>query len=746
MNMSENSATLRIAEARSRDVGRGIVRMANKYMRALELEPGDYIEIMANKRTVYAQVWPAYSDDDDKDIIRMDGLLRQNLGLSIGDAVKVRKANLKPAQRVMMAPVGEAIRIDADYLKRAYLLGRAVWKGAAFEVPYYTGALRFMVTQVTPGPAAYVGVDTEVTVREEPVKEAEIAVSRVTWEDIGDLEEAKQKIRELVELPLRHPELFKYLGIDPPKGILLVGPPGTGKTLLAKAVATESNAYFASINGPEIMNKYYGESEARLRDIFDEAKKNSPAIIFIDEIDSIAPKREEVTGEVERRVVAQLLTLMDGLQERGQVVVIGATNRPDAVDPALRRPGRFDREITIGMPDKNARREILSVHTRNVPLCSEDDVKNNICDKSDLISLDELAEMTHGYTGADIAALVKEAAMARLRKSIDQKVIDLEQPEIPQNILEKIRISKQDFLDAMRYVQPTVLREIIVEMPEVKWDDIGGYDNVKQELRETVEWPIKYRSYFEELGVDPPRGILLFGPPGTGKTLLAKAVATESGSNFISVRGPEVFSKWFGESEKAIREIFKKARMAAPAVVFFDEIDSIAPARGMTMDTGAMDRIVAQLLAEMDSISRLDDIVIIGATNRPDMMDPALLRPGRFDRIVYIPPPDKEARFEILRVHTRNMPLAKDVDLEELANMLEGYSGADIEMLVREAGLIALRENENATSVEARHFLQAMKKVRASITPDMIKFYESWWDRIRQMVARTRGRAESLYV
>ncbi|MFP3307536.1 MAG: AAA family ATPase, partial [Thermocladium sp.] len=432
-----------------------------------------------------------------------------------------------------------------------------------------------------------------------------------------------------------------------------------------------------------------------------------------------------------------LLTLMDGLQERGQVVVIGATNRPDAVDPALRRPGRFDREITIGMPDKNARREILSVHTRNVPLCSEDDVKNNICDKSDLISLDELAEMTHGYTGADIAALVKEAAMARLRKSIDQKVIDLEQPEIPQNILEKIRISKQDFLDAMRYVQPTVLREIIVEMPEVKWDDIGGYDNVKQELRETVEWPIKYRSYFEELGVDPPRGILLFGPPGTGKTLLAKAVATESGSNFISVRGPEVLSKWFGESEKAIREIFKKARMAAPAVVFFDEIDSIAPARGLRVDSGATDRIVNQILAEMDGIVPLKNVVVIGATNRPDMMDPALLRPGRFDRIIYIPPPDKEARLAILKVHTRKIKMSNDVDLAKIAEKTEYYTGADIAALVKEAAMLALREAINnkephAREVTMRHFEEAMTRVQPSLTSEIVRHYEDMAKTLRR--------------
>ncbi|MFP3211383.1 MAG: AAA family ATPase, partial [Thermocladium sp.] len=429
-----------------------------------------------------------------------------------------------------------------------------------------------------------------------------------------------------------------------------------------------------------------------------------------------------------------LLTLMDGLQERGQVVVIGATNRPDAVDPALRRPGRFDREIWINPPDAKGRQEILQVHTRNMPLAKD-------------VDLAKLAEVTYGYTGADLAALSKEAAMKALRRALQQKIINPDDPStFTDDNLKRIQVSMQDFLSAMRETIPSALREIYIEVPKVRWSDIGGLAEAKQELQEMVEWPLKHPERFKKLGIKAPRGILLFGPPGTGKTLLAKAVATESGSNFISVRGPEVLSKWFGESEKAIREIFKKARMAAPAVVFFDEIDSIAPARGMTMDTGAMDRIVAQLLAEMDSISRLDDIVIIGATNRPDMMDPALLRPGRFDRIVYIPPPDKEARFEILRVHTRNMPLAKDVDLEELANMLEGYSGADIEMLVREAGLIALRENENATSVEARHFLQAMKKVRASITPDMIKFYESWWDRIRQMVARTRGRAESLYV
>ncbi|MFP3044761.1 MAG: CDC48 family AAA ATPase [Thermocladium sp.] len=725
---------LRVMEAKQKDAGKPIVRIDPIIMNEHDIEPGMVVEIRGKKVTA-AKVWYGLPEDEDKGIIRMNSIMRKNADVSVGDTVKVRRVDPKPAQLVKLAPVSMALSIDQNfeqYIKQK-LKDYVLMEGDLIQVTVLGQPLTFQAVQVKPSNVATIIDDeTQLKLLEKPVEN--IRVPRITWEDIGDLEEAKQKIRELVELPLRHPELFKYLGIDPPKGILLVGPPGTGKTLLAKAVATESNAYFASINGPEIMNKYYGESEARLRDIFDEAKKNSPAIIFIDEIDSIAPKREEVTGEVERRVVAQLLTLMDGLQERGQVVVIGATNRPDAVDPALRRPGRFDREIWINPPDAKGRQEILQVHTRNMPLAKD-------------VDLAKLAEVTYGYTGADLAALSKEAAMKALRRALQQKIINPDDPStFTDDNLKRIQVSMQDFLSAMRETIPSALREIYIEVPKVRWSDIGGLAEAKQELQEMVEWPLKHPERFKKLGIKAPRGILLFGPPGTGKTLLAKAVATESGSNFISVRGPEVLSKWFGESEKAIREIFKKARMAAPAVVFFDEIDSIAPARGMTMDTGAMDRIVAQLLAEMDSISRLDDIVIIGATNRPDMMDPALLRPGRFDRIVYIPPPDKEARFEILRVHTRNMPLAKDVDLEELANMLEGYSGADIEMLVREAGLIALRENENATSVEARHFLQAMKKVRASITPDMIKFYESWWDRIRQMVARTRGRAESLYV
>ena len=741
---SNSEVSLRVAEARTRDVGRLIVRIPQRYMRVLGIEPGEYVEIVGNKRSAYAQVWPAYTDDEDKDYIRMDGVLRQNAGVSIGDVVKVRRANLRSAQKVTIAPVGEYIRVDPDYLKRAYLLGKPVWKGSIIEIPYYTGSIRFMVTSVTPGPAAYVGIDTEVQVREEPVRETELAMPRVTWEDIGDLEEAKRKIRELIELPLRHPEIFKHLGIEPPKGVLLIGPPGVGKTLLAKAVASEANAYFISINGPEIMSKYYGESEAKLREIFEEAKKNAPAIIFIDEIDAIAPKREEVTGEVEKRVVAQLLTLMDGLQERGQVIVIGATNRPEAVDPALRRPGRFDREIYIGMPDKNARKEILQVHTRSVPLCTEDDVKEKICDPSDVVNIDEIAEMTHGYTGADLAALVKEAAMIRLREAIDvTKEIDLDQPQIPPEQLARIKIRMRDFLEAMKYIQPTVLREVIVEVPEVHWDDIGGYENVKQELKEMVEWPLKYPRYFEELGVEPPKGILLFGPPGTGKTLLAKAVATESNANFIAVRGPEILSKWFGESERAIREIFKKARMAAPCVIFFDEIDAIAPARGLRVDSGATDRIVNQLLAEMDGIAPLKNVVVIAATNRADIIDPALLRPGRFDRIVYVPPPDENARFEILKVHIRNLKLADEVKdgnykyLRDLARRTEGYTGADLAALVREAAMLALRETIRSNSGQAKpvgieHFEEALKVVPPSLSKQDIARFEEMARNLRR--------------
>ncbi|MEM2677435.1 MAG: CDC48 family AAA ATPase, partial [Thermofilaceae archaeon] len=549
---------------------------------------------------------------------------------------------------------------------------------------------------------------------------AELAIPKVTYEDIGDLEEVKQKVREMIELPLKHPELFSHLGIDPPKGVLFYGPPGTGKTLLARAVANESGAFFIAINGPEIMSKFYGESEQRLREIFKQAEENAPAIIFIDEIDAIAPKREEVTGEVEKRVVAQLLALMDGLKGRGHVVVIGATNRPNAVDPALRRPGRFDREIAFPVPDKRARKEILQVHTRNMPL-------------SDDVNLDELADITHGFTGADLAALCREAAMRALRRFLPK--IDLNKPSIPPELLKELKVTRLDFLDALKDIQPSALREVYVEIPEVRWSDIGGLEDVKQQLREVVEWPLKHPEFFKEMGIDPPKGVLLYGPPGCGKTLLAKAVATESGANFIAVKGPEILSKWVGESERAIREIFSKARQAAPCIVFFDEIDSIVPRRGYRFDSGVTDRIVNQLLTEMDGLEKLEGVVVIGATNRPDIIDPALLRPGRFDRIIYVPPPDRAARLEILKVHTRRMPLAEDVDLEKIADATEGYTGADLAALCKEAAIIALREAGKPTRVTMKRFLKSMEAVKPSITREDIERYRRIAEEFKRILA-----------
>jgi transitional endoplasmic reticulum ATPase len=555
------------------------------------------------------------------------------------------------------------------------------------------------VSSTNPSPIVMVTEGTVVEISTTPAKRIE-EVSGITYEDIGGLHEELQRIREMIELPLKHPELFRHLGIEPPKGVILYGPPGTGKTLIAKAIANETGAHFISINGPEIMSKFYGESEARLREVFQEAEQNAPSIVFIDELDAIAPKRSEVTGEVERRVVSQLLTLMDGLKSRGQVVVIGATNRIEAIDPALRRPGRFDREIRIGVPDRNGRREILLIHTRRMPLAED-------------VDLDELADITHGFVGADIAALVREAAMNALRRYLPE--IDLEKEVIPAEVLEKIKVSREDFANALKTIQPSALREVVLEVPNVKWTDIGGLEAVKQELMEAVEWPLKYPEVFKRLGIRPPRGILLYGPPGTGKTLLAKAVATESQANFISVKGPEVLSKWVGESEKAVREIFRKARETAPCIIFFDELDSIAPRRGFHTDAGVTDRIVNQLLTEMDGIQSLKGVVVLGATNRPDILDPALLRPGRFDRVLYVPPPDKAARLAIFKIHTREMPLDEDVDLDILASVTEGYTGADIEAVVREAAMLAARENINAQKVSMRHFEKALLKIKPSV-------------------------------
>jgi transitional endoplasmic reticulum ATPase len=735
--MSSQSVTLTVEEAyRSDRPGRKIVRISDSTMRKLGIETGDFVLIKSPKAIEVGVAWPLRGEGEE--VIRMDGHMRQVLGVSVGDKVEVMRAdNLKPARRIELAPVGQAtvptffgavpinMVVSPDDL-RDELVRRPLIRGDLIPL---SDEIQLAVVDTNPTDPVYVTDDTEVRIRSEPVKPSEYPLlsrgTRVTWEDIGDLEEAKQRIREIVELPMKHPEIFQRLGIEPPKGILIYGPPGVGKTLLAKALANEIGAYFVAINGPEIMSKFYGESEERLREVFKEAQENAPSIVFIDEIDSIAPKREEVTGEVEKRVVAQLLTLMDGIQERGKVIVIGATNRPDDVDPALRRPGRFDREIEIRPPDKQGRLEILQVHTRSMPLDSD-------------VNLAEIADLTKGYTGADLAALAKEAAMAAVREFMNTGKVDLSKPgEIKKEVLETLKVSRRHFLEAMKVVRPTLIREVFVEVPEVHWSDIGGLESAKQELREVVEWPLKYPHSFSRLGIEPPKGILLFGPPGTGKTLLAKAVATESGANFIAIRGPEVLSKWVGESEKAIRDVFRRAREVAPVVVFFDEIDAIAPARGYSFDSGVTDRIVNQLLTEMDGLVPLNNVVVLAATNRPDIIDPALMRPGRFDRIIYVPPPDKDSRKQIFQVHLRKVPLANDVDIDRLADLTEGYTGADIAAVVREAVFAKLREKLEPGPVEWRHFQQALKKVKPSLTREDVARYEQMGDRLKKLVLST---------
>jgi len=700
-------------------VGRGIARIDQKTMEKLGISAGDVIEIVG-KRTTSAIAWPAYSEDQNRDIIRIDGFTRKNAGVAINEYVIVRPAKVKNALSVTLAPVDMRLNVDEDFTNfvRNRLMERTLVEGDTTLVMMLGHAIPFTVTKTRPHGIVKVTSETRLTILNEPAPEGR-GLPRTTYEDIGGLHEEIQRVREMVELPLRHPELFQRLGIEPPKGVLLHGPPGCGKTLLARAVANESEANFFSINGPEIMSKFYGESEARLREIFQQAQQNSPSIIFIDELDAIAPKREEVTGEVERRVVAQLLALMDGLSGRGNVIVIGATNRPGALDPALRRPGRFDREIEIGVPDKQGRYEILQIHTRGMPLAEDVDLK-------------KLAEMTHGYTGADLAALCRETAMKALRRYLPQ--INLEEERVPPSVLEKMEVKMEDFINAYKEVTPTAMREVYIEVPTVHWDDIGGLDEVKQELKEAVEWPLKNPEIFKKLGIKPPKGVLLYGPPGCGKTLLARAVATESEANFITIKGPEVFSKWVGESEKAIREVFRKARMAAPAVIFFDEIDSLVPRRGLGFsDSGVTERVISQLLTEMDGIVALEDIVVIAATNRPDMVDPAVLRPGRFDRLIYVPEPDEKSRLQIFKIYTKNMPLAKDVDLTQLATATKYYSGADIEALCREAAMHALRKDVNAKEVTMADFQEAMKRIGPSITPDMEKWYKSFMQQVRQV-------------
>jgi transitional endoplasmic reticulum ATPase len=697
-----------VLEAYTRDVGRGVARIDYESMDNLGASTGDVVEIKGKRRTV-AKCLPLYPSDEGKGIIRIDGLVRNNAGVAIGDTVIVRKIKAVPAEKVIVAPLEAIPPIDERYLADA-LESMPLVKGDNVMVPYFGGRLTFQVIAVQPANAEAVIVTQKTVFHIAEKGETIRGVPKVTYEDIGGLKEEIQKVREMIELPLRHPEIFEKLGIEAPKGILLYGPPGTGKTLLAKAVANESNAHFISISGPEIMSKFYGESEARLREIFKEAKEKAPSIIFIDEIDSIAPKREEVTGEVERRVVSQLLSLMDGLESRGKVIVIAATNRPNAIDPALRRPGRFDREIEIRVPDKKARLEILQIHTRNMPLAPD-------------VNLEKIANMTHGFVGADLEYLCKEAAMKCLRRVLPE--LNLEEEKIPPEVLNKLIVTMDDFMEALKEVTPSAMREVYIDTPDVRWSDIGGLEDVKRQLQEAVEWPLKYPELYKKLGHTMPKGILLHGPSGTGKTMLAKAVATESEANFISVRGPELLSKWVGESERGVREVFRRARQAAPCVIFFDEIDSIAPVRGMGGDSMVTERVVSQLLTEMDGIQSLQGVVVLAATNRIDMVDPALLRPGRFDKLIYVGMPDKYARQKILEIHTKNKPLAEDVRLDKIAEMCEDFSGADVAAVANTAVSLVLHEylskyptpEEAAKHVEEakiyhRHFEEALKKVR----------------------------------
>jgi transitional endoplasmic reticulum ATPase len=717
--MADHPIELKAAEARQRDVGRSLARLGKSTMDRLGTRAGDFIKL-EGERTTVAVAWPAYEEDEALDIVRIDGIIRHNAGVPIGETVRVSDAQIGPASKVAFAPT-ELIRFSPDFNDyiQQMLEDKPLTKGDTVMIPVLGEALRLVVASIQPSPSSYMTVGTSVTVKEEPLKEDEAPLSRVTYEDIGGLDDVKGKIREMIELPMRHPELFKHLGIEPPKGVLLHGPPGCGKTLLAKAVANESGVHFVTFNGPEIMSKFYGESEGKLRELFEDAEKNAPSIIFIDELDAIAPKREEVTGEVERRVVAQLLALMDGLKSRGQVIVIAATNRPDAVDPALRRPGRFDREISISMPDKKGRREILQVHVRGMPL-SED------------VNLDNISDITHGFSGADLSALSREAAMRAMRRFLPK--IDLEKQVIPTSVLKSLKVEKNDFFEAMKEITPSALREVFVEVPEVHWSDVGGLEEVKKQLVEMVELPLKNPELFEQMGIAPPKGILMYGPPGTGKTLLAKAVATESSANFISVKGPEVLSKWVGESEKAVREIFKKARQVSPCIVFFDEIDSIAPSRGGRTDSGVTERLVNQLLSEMDGLVSLKNVAVIAASNRPDIIDTALLRPGRFDRSVYIPLPDLNAREEIFKVHTRRMPLEDGINYQLLAQKTEGYTGADIEAVCREAALNAIRVDLRPKKVNMAHFESAMKAVPISMSAQDLIRYEDMKKMLGKMV------------
>ncbi len=749
--MAEKEITqkLRVVESLQDDVHKGIARLDVDVMKKLGVKRGDIISIKGARETV-AIADKSYPADVGEGIIRVDGILRRNSKTGIGEIVEIKKAKIITAKKVLIAPAQQGVIVQADPNSlKAGLLGRAVVKGdiivmggvqrrkdlmgdgfgmedifgdlekmfgsnvgGAFGNMAFGGIqrLKFIVANTSPNQPVIITENTELQLSNKAIDVSEDKVLEVTYEDIGGLQEEIKKIREMVEVPLKHPEIFERLGIEPPRGVLMHGPPGTGKTLLAKAVANESEANFILLNGPEIMSKFYGESEKHVRDIFTDAEKNAPSIIFIDEIDAIAPKREEVQGEVERRVVSQLLTMMDGLKSRGKVIVIGATNRPNSIDPALRRPGRFDREVNINVPGKEGRLSILKIHTRNMPLAKD-------------VDLEKLASVTHGFVGADLASLAKESAMNVLRRILPK--LELKEDEIiPESVLKDLKISHEDFEESLKVVRPSGMREVLVETPNVNWEEVGGLDNLKQELIESVEWPLKYSDSFKRLGIRPPKGVLLYGPPGTGKTLLAKAVANESEANFIQVKGPSLLSMWVGESEKGVRKIFERARQVAPCVIFFDEIDSLAARRGSESGNKVSERVLNQLLAEMDGIEETSDILVIGATNRPDMLDSAILRPGRFDRILLSEAPTLEGRIQIFKIHTKNMPLAKDVKLKELAEKTEGYVGADIESVVREAAIFALRKDLNAQEVKKEFFLEALRKVQPSVSKRDIERYK----------------------
>ncbi|MFB5600103.1 MAG: CDC48 family AAA ATPase [Nitrososphaeraceae archaeon] len=744
--MSENSnvkknVSLKVAEAEQRDVGRKIARIDPELASELQLSSGDVIEISSILKKITVLNWPAREVDRGKGLIRIDGYIRSRLEVGINDIVDIKKVESKDAQSITLAPTEPLRIVGAEGYLGEYLLGNLVTTGDVIPLIIMSQRVDLVVISTKPNGPVLINESTEIIISEESAKAVQIAkegsAPSITYEDIGGIKNQVSRVREMIELPLRHPELFRRLGVEAPKGVLLHGPPGTGKTLLAKAIANETNASYYTIGGPEIMSKYYGESEEKLRNVFKQAEENAPSVIFIDEIDSIAPNREEVSGEVERRIVAQLLSLMDGMSARGKVVVIGATNRLNAIDPALRRPGRFDREIEIGVPDKEGRYEILQIHTRGMPLSKD-------------VDLEKIANISHGFVGADLHALAKEAAMRSLRKVLPE--IDLATESIPSETLKKIVVTMQDFLDVIKEMEPSALREVFVEVPDVKWSDIGGLYTIKQELQEAVEWPLKYQELFNHTDATPPKGVLLYGPPGTGKTLIAKAAANESEANFISIKGPELLSKWVGESEKGVREIFRKARQAAPCLIFFDEIDAITPVRGATgSDSHVTERVISQLLTELDGLEILTNVVVIASTNRPDIIDPALLRPGRFDRLLYVSPPDDESRKHIFTIHTQKKPLSDDVKIDVLVEKTKGYTGADIAALASAAVMLSLREHitkykdpkeaeskKDELKITMKHFEEAMKKIRP-LSNQEINMYEKVAERFGKPNINSQG-------